>query len=330
MLSKDLSERIIRAYEELGSYRKVAERFHVSHPTVRKYVLGLHESQPRRRGPKPKTSRRDESRISRAVSAMESREERVTARKVQVQCDLKHLSTRTVRRRLSSMDLSYRKAKRRIVLTREHKESRLAFARTGLTAGSDRSRTIFTDEKRFNADGPDNWCSWMRNDTTRVRNRRQQGGLSLQVWGMIMPGPLLVVMELPPRGKSAEFMEFIEGSVLPTIRATFGDDFIFQQDRAPTHNSAFSQGRFRELGVQLLDWPSRSPDLNIIENCWSMIAHEVYDGQQFSSVADLWDAIDRAVSHINAYKRDALQNLFDSIPRRLLECIELRGDLTHY
>lgn len=330
MYSADLKERIIRAYETSGSYRAVAKQLAVSHVTVRKYVLGLHEKEPKRRGPKPKTDRRDETRINRAVAAMEERQERVTARKVQEQCDLQHLSTRTVRRKLSSMDLAYGKAKKKIVLTKKQKDDRLAFARKGLTGCMDWTKTIFTDEKRFNADGPDSWCSWMHKDGRVVRNRRQQGGPSIQVWGMIMPGPMLFVMELPPRGGSFEFMDFIEERVLPTIRDTFGDDFIFQQDNCSTHVSFYSYCKFIELGVELLDWPSRSPDLNIIENCWSLIANEVYDGKQYASASDLWPAIDRAVSNINASKRDVLQKLFDSIPRRLLACVDKKGDLTHY
>lgn len=330
MLSKDLRERIIESYEELGSYRDVARKFKVSHPTVRKYVLGLHKAEPDRRGPKPKISRRQESRMNRAINGMESREERVTARKVQQECELQHVSTRTVRRKLRSMDFSFGKAQKRIVLTEQHKKDRLAFARSCLTAGTDWTKVIFTDEKRFNADGPDSWSSWMRNGHRKVRNRRQQGGVSLQVWGMLMPGPLLTVIELPPRGDSADFMNFFENRVLPNICNQFCDDFILQQDNASVHVSRESLRKFDELNVRRLNWPARSPDLNIIENCWSMIAHEVYDGRQFNSKEDLWHAIDRTVSKLNTDGREKLQHLFESIPRRFLECVDLKGDLTHY
>ena len=67
-------------------------------------------------------------------------------------------------------------------------------------------------------------------------------------------------------------MEFMESDVLPTIRGIIDEQFILQQDRAPTHTSAYSKSRFAALKVELLDWPSRSPDLNIIENCWSMMS----------------------------------------------------------
>jgi len=54
--------------------------------------------------------------------------------------------------------------------------------------------------------------------------------------------------------------------------------------------------------LELLPWPSRSPDLNIIENCWSMLSEIIYDGRQFDNVKDLWQAIDNAVTHVNVEK----------------------------
>lgn len=88
MLSADLKDRIIKAYNTLKSYRAVANQFSVSHVTVRKYVLGLHEKEPKQRGPEHKTNRRDKSRIRRAVAFIEELQERVTASKVQEKCDL--------------------------------------------------------------------------------------------------------------------------------------------------------------------------------------------------------------------------------------------------
>lgn len=148
--------------------------------------------------------------------------------------------------------------------------------------------------------------------------------------GMLIPGPLLVVIELLPRGTSADFMAFMDKRCLPAIRGLVWDDFVQQQDNNTIHVSGYSRRRFAELGVQLIVWPARSPDLNLIENCWSLISSIVYDGEQFDSLSDLWDAIDSAVSHINSHQQDALNNIFGSLAKRFLECVELKGGLTHY
>lgn len=81
---------------------------------------------------------------------------------------------------------------------------------------------------------------------------------------LCIPGPFFILFELPQRTDSHGFMDFFERSVLPTLSALTDGKFILQQDRAPTHTSRYSTGRFEELGVELLSWPSRSQDLNII------------------------------------------------------------------
>lgn len=209
-------------------------------------------------------------------------------------------------------------------------QNRLEFARNWIKCNMDRKNIIWTDEKRFNLDGPDSWSSWMPRSQPICRNRRQQGGDSIQVWGALIPGPFLLIFELPARGDSADSMDFMESKVLPFIKENFSENFVLQQDNNPTHASAFSQNRFAELGFELLQWPARSQDLNIIENCWSLMSSRVYDGQQFSNNADLWAAIDSAVADINANCRPQLEALFASTNSRMLEVIDNKGALTHY
>lgn len=203
-------------------------------------------------------------------------------------------------------------------------------ARAWLQGDQDFRTVVWTDEKRFCADGPDSWCSWWPADKKLVRNRRQQGGFSVQVWGALVPGPYLFLLRLENRMNSEQYINFFETFALPHLRDCTNNDFILQQDQCPTHISAYSRAKFAELGVELLPWPSRSPDLNIIENIWSMLSNIVYDGRQFEKESELWAAIDAATTDLNCNHRETMQGLFDSIPRRFLECVELKGAKTNY
>ncbi len=64
-----------------------------------------------------------------------------------------------------------------------------------------------------------------------------------------------------------------------------------------------------------MEWPPYSPDLNPIENMWSIIKRKVYaNGKQFSSKHELWNVFQAAAKDISA---DEVSKLTSSIDRRI-------------
>ena len=60
-----------------------------------------------------------------------------------------------------------------------------------------------------------------------------------------------------------------------------------------------------------MDWPPQSPDLNLIENLWSIIKRKVYEnGHQFSSKKNPWERIKEVSSLISPKE---VQNLTSSV-----------------
>ena len=77
-----------------------------------------------------------------------------------------------------------------------------------------------------------------------------------------------------------------------------------------------------------LEWPAQSPDLNIIENIWLYMKRELQ-----KSVVDITTKNDllREIHSVSRnIKLDYVRNLYQSIPDRLNNVIEMKGHLPNF
>ena len=80
--------------------------------------------------------------------------------------------------------------------------------------------------------------------------------------------------------KSDDYIKILREYAIPIIRDLIGDDFVLQQDNCSVHVSSKTLESLEGAGIEVLLWPSRSPDLSLIENVWEMISSRLYDGTQ--------------------------------------------------
>lgn len=58
------------------------------------------------------------------------------------------------------------------------------------------------------------------------------------------------------------------------------------------HSASFTRDYFVTAGIVDLPWAPRSPNINVIENCWSALGAAVYDvGRQFDTLEDLKECL---------------------------------------
>ena len=134
-------------------------------------------------------------------------------------------------------------------------------------------------------------------------------------------GPLVVY---DGRLNSIKYIDILETN-LPTTFQKFPShqvqQILYQQDNAGPHVSAMTQEYFKRKGLKQLSWPANSPDLNIIENVWSIVDNKLLKFD-IKNADDLKNALQIIWTNI---ADDTIKKLFESIPRRLRQVIISKG-----
>ena len=127
-------------------------------------------------------------------------------------------------------------------LTPQHRNAREKWARSFITRGNPFwIKVIFSDEKKFNLDGPDG-LGYYWHDLRKEQKRfstRQAGGGSVMLWGCITfyGVGLLVVTE--GKQDARKYCKTLEDGLLSVAAEVFGEQrtWTFQQDNAPIHTA---------------------------------------------------------------------------------------------
>lgn len=105
------------------------------------------------------------------------------------------------------------------------------------------------------------------------------------------------------------YCSILETNYLPFLDSQHPRGAVLQQDNAPCHVAVYACEFLGDMDLKVLDWPSRSPDVNPIENIWGILAQRVNEnGRQFDHVIDLKDALQMAWDTIEL---SVLQKLVD-------------------
>lgn len=151
-------------------------------------------------------------------------------------------------------------------------------------------------------------------------------------WGGFGFKNKLKLVKTSNRMNSIEYQQKLKDSLVmdgPNITINGHTGYFFQQDNASIHTSDSTVSYLREIkDLTILPWPSRSPDLNPIENLWGVLAKRVYShGKQYLTLNELEDAVYQAWDSIEVV---ILENLINSMPDRMGEVIFNHGKITHY
>ena len=84
------------------------------------------------------------------------------------------------------------------------------------------------------------------------------------VWGLVMPNALLSVKFIQNKFNSNQYIEVLRSFAIPLMNLYY-KYYLLVQDNASVH-AAKRVVQYLSGELTVLPWPSKSPDLNIMEN----------------------------------------------------------------
>lgn len=316
---------MIEAYREAGkSNRWIANKIGRNESTIR-YYFTTKNNVKKQPGPKPKLSLATKRLILRNAS-----NQATSVAKIKSDLDL-NASAESIRLVLkNSGNLLYKKMLVKPPLKPQHKFNRVCWAKEKMSWVDEWKNIIWSDEKKFNLDGPDGFAYYwhdLRKDDVHF-SKRHTGGGSLMIWACFNYYGKSTLAIISGNLNQYEYQRHLADHLLPFLKDFGGDKPIFQQDNCRCHTARSTVQWLKDRNIEVMAWPPYSPDLNPIENLWGILARRVYaEGKQFQSIQELQCAVIRCWQDISTSVLEALVN---SMPTRIYQTIYSHGSSTKY
>lgn len=122
--------------------------------------------------------------------------------------------------------------------------------------------------------------------------------------------------------------------MLPTL-INGVEDAIFMQDNAPSHTADIVREWLEQQDFELMGWPPKSPDLNPIENLWSLLKAKLYENHpELRTMPDNQDTLDQMIIWAqeawSSIDLSILDHLAVTMPHRVEQIIRNEGWYTSY
>ncbi len=189
---------------------------------------------------------------------------------------------------------------------------------------------IWSDEKKFNLDGPDGYnCYWhdLRKESLIFSRRTFDGG-SVMVWCSACKITKLCLYFLEGTLTGGYYVSLLNSKLLPMLPSGVREKYCFQQDGASAHRAVVTKQFLQSSNIRVLPWPARSPDMNPMENVFGWLSKEVYaGGKTYETKEDLKIGIRSAWDRLTP---ELMSKFAGNLPERIFDLIKANGHQTRF
>uniref|UniRef100_A0A8C4RFJ6 Transposase n=1 Tax=Erpetoichthys calabaricus TaxID=27687 RepID=A0A8C4RFJ6_ERPCA len=240
---------------------------------------------------------------------------------------------KTISAAIHQSGLYGRVARQKPLLSKRHMAARLEFAKRHLKDSQTmRKKILWSDETKIELFGVNaRRHVWRKPGTAHHQANTipivKHGGGSIMLWGCFSAAGTGRLVRINEKMTAAMYRDILDENLLQsTLDLRLGQQFIFQQDNDPKHTAKISEEWLQDNSVNVLEWPSQSPDLNPIEHLWRDLKMAVH--RRFpSNLTELERCCKEEWAKL---AKDRCAKLVASYSKRLETVIAAKGASTKY
>jgi len=165
---------------------------------------------------------------------------------------------------------------------------------------------------------------WFHKDANHPLSLDKHSG-KIQVFAAISCLGKITIHTFRGNLNSARFSEILLKRLIPDANRIHPYGWILVEDNSPCHKGDAIEVLKNQVPF-VLNWPSKSPDLNPIENLWSLIKKEVR-----KALPKTLDELELAIHRVwNNIKNEIIENLCASFRFRIMTCYNRHGEKVDY
>lgn len=347
-------------YKDYGM--KISEIWRTKFPTLPRRTVAYHakkdpsdeteDLRKKNRGRPRKMTCTDVRRLRRKVKTLrESDDPNFTAVKLQNVCDLSFVSTKTIHRQLKEIGYQYLNTRQKGILTDEDRRKRTDFCKKcEQLVGDDlwiKAISFYYDGVNFyhknnpfsDAVAPKAKVWRMPSEglkVTRKGKKEGNGGNKVRLFVAIAYGKGVIMCEqFPPEltFNGVNYRQFVlEHFPLALKKSANPTQKLILQDGDPVQKSKQARLAYDAVGCSIFDIPARSPDLNPIENVFHNVRRELFKQAKEQRIEkETYDEYAaRVMETIKEMPKDLIDRTIESLPDRIKEVVDTKGDRSKY
>ena len=234
-----------------------------------------------------------------------------------------NLHDRSIRRYAARTNLQWKKPTTKPLLSDTHRQKRLTWAKRH--RHTDWSKWVFSDETTIDVYG-NNYGQRVERGN-KVIEEKVKYPPKVHCWWAISTHAHFTPYIFTDNLTADLYLSILQQHLSTTRTHTYPIDWVFQQDNDPKHKAKIVQTWLNShVPRWTADWPAQSPDLNPMENVWSIVKAHVHT-QKPSNKQQLVAAIKKACRNITQH---TINQIISSMSTRINQTIQAKGSHTNY